>query len=483
MTTTMPVSFVDALYSRYADPKYSEVQSCELFIIGSLSPGKSGNNLILPPGLSLNGCAISTAGSESKIRDICANVEELDLASNHITDLREVYGIVRWMPNLRFLNLSENHFSRVDVINRDMFELTSSSGCDAVKRTPTTFNDTTEEDVMATSSFLPSSSSLSLESVKSLVLNNTRVPWIAVNHLLQSMPNLQELHLSLNNYTSMEMPNTYPNITRLYISGNPDLSSFDEISNLVSAFPQLEGLTMADCNVSSIPLSFQSLLPHLQSLNITNWPIDDWESLERLNNLPNLSELRCQGVKVLESIEDDDSRRHHLISRLPHIKRLNGSEISDDERMFAEKAFVGFYLVHDDLPRPPRFHVLHSIYGRVDPMAEVDLSPPKSAQVTVVFSENSSDNIFDTEFIMSMSVDSQSPATKVKDMTVNLNKSVKDFKQRLSTIFGLPASRMRVFYVDHVMMEIMGPEEMKFNQKKLYTYNVQDGDKFVVDAK
>jgi hypothetical protein len=29
----------------------------------------------------------------------------------------------------------------------------------------------------------------------------------------------------------------------------------------------------------------------------------------------------------------------------------------------------------------------------------------------------------------------------------------------------------------------MGPEEMKFNQKKLYTYNVQDGDKFLVDAK
>lgn len=38
-------SFVDALYSRFADPKYSECNSCELFIIGSLSPGKSGKNL------------------------------------------------------------------------------------------------------------------------------------------------------------------------------------------------------------------------------------------------------------------------------------------------------------------------------------------------------------------------------------------------------------------------------------------------------
>lgn len=39
-------SFVDALYSRFADPKYSECNSCELFIIGSLSPGKSGKLFI-----------------------------------------------------------------------------------------------------------------------------------------------------------------------------------------------------------------------------------------------------------------------------------------------------------------------------------------------------------------------------------------------------------------------------------------------------
>ena len=39
------VSFVDALFSRYADPKYMECNSCELFIIGSLSPGKSGERM------------------------------------------------------------------------------------------------------------------------------------------------------------------------------------------------------------------------------------------------------------------------------------------------------------------------------------------------------------------------------------------------------------------------------------------------------
>lgn len=52
-------SFVDALYSRFADPKYSECNSCELFIIGSLSPGKSGKTFS------------SSISPSSSIRDIC----------------------------------------------------------------------------------------------------------------------------------------------------------------------------------------------------------------------------------------------------------------------------------------------------------------------------------------------------------------------------------------------------------------------------
>lgn len=42
---------------------------------------------------------------------------------------------------------------------------------------------------------------------------------------------------------------------------------------------------------------------------------------------------------------------------------------------------------------------------------------------------------------------------------------------------------MRLYYIDGEMAEFVGPEELKFNQKKLYTYNVQDGDEFVVDEK
>lgn len=72
-----------------------------------------------------------------------------------------------------------------------------------------------------------------------------------------------------------------------------------------------------------------------------------------------------------------------------------------------------------------RFNTLHSIYGRVDPLAEVDLSPPKTAQVTVVYNENFSDGSADMDSSGESLPDS-------RDITVNLNKSVKEFKQQLA---------------------------------------------------
>lgn len=276
----------------------------------------TGNRLILPPSLSLNGCQIKYAGSERKIRELCHFVEALDLASNDFTSLEEILNIIKEMPNLRFLNLSENDYSKLNE-----------------------------------NSFKP----IQLENMNSLVLNNTGVPFIIVQLLLDSFPNLNNLHLSLNNYTTLDIgPKKYYNIKRLYISGNPNLKSWLEIVNLLDAFPLLEGLTMADCNVDIIPENLDQLLPKLQTLNISNWPIKKWDYLERLNQLKNLTELRCQGIELLQILPNSDLKRQHLIARLPNIKRLNGSEITEDERIFAEKSFVRWFLANQDVKKPER---------------------------------------------------------------------------------------------------------------------------------
>ncbi len=283
-----------------------------------------GNHLILPPALSLNRCRVKNAGSEKKIRELCRSVEELDLASNCIIDINEVYKIARSMPNLRFINLSENDLSE----------------CNNIENLE----------------------NHRIENIKSLVLNNTRIPWFALHTLLDSMPCIDDLHLSLNNYSSVELNSKqiYPNIRHLYISGNPELRNWEDIKKLVRTFPCLEGLTMADCNISTIPEDAISYLPNIQSLNITNWPIKSWDCLERLNRMPKLLKLRCQGLDILSQIDGSEGRRHHLIARLPNIQRLNGSEISEDERVFAEKAFLRWYVINEAQEKPQRFDKTHN---------------------------------------------------------------------------------------------------------------------------
>ena len=49
--------------------------------------------------------------------------------------------------------------------------------------------------------------------------------------------------------------------------------------------------------------------------------------------------------------------------------------------------------------------------------------------------------------------------------------------------FSLAPANMRLWYYDQEMTKIAGPEEMKFANKELYTYNVIDGDYFVIDEK
>lgn len=225
------------------------------------------------------------------------------------------------MPNLRFVNLSENDLSKCNY-SADSFDTAQHR----------------------------------LENIKSLVLNNTRIPWPAVQLLLNLMPSIEDLHLSLNNYASIELKRTsrYPNIKFLYLSGNPHLGNWKDVKLLLETFPSLEGLTMADCNIDSIPEEVIPFLVNIVSLNISNWPIKSWNCVDRLSKLPKLVKLRCQGIHVLNTLETCDMRRQHLIARLPQIQRLNGGDIINDERVFAERAFIRYFISDESKDKPSR---------------------------------------------------------------------------------------------------------------------------------
>lgn len=71
-----------------------------------------------------------------------------------------------------------------------------------------------------------------------------------------------------------------------------------------------------------------------------------------------------------------------------------------------------------------RFYALQSVHGRVDPLADVDLSPPKHADVKVIYNE-----------ILKEVTNDENNEKQTKLLKIDLNKSVKDFKVQLRFVF------------------------------------------------
>lgn len=360
------------------------------------------------------------------------------------------------------------------------------------------------------------------ESIKALALNNTGCQWKVVCSILSRMPNLEELHLSLNNYKRIDLePTEFKHLAlkRLYLCNNPKLTNWEELDKLLIAFPSLEALSIAECNISQIPDNLDRAREwrKLCGLNINGWPIKEWPVIERLNQLPSLVDLKCRNLEILNTI---DEPRHHLIARLPKLQRLNGSEI--EEREHAEKAFLRFFMANSHLERPSRFHELIQIHGEVGSVdIDVDLSPPSHAQIRVIylnrsyFTDENDDDIFMSEDFLTKLMDNVEPALDSMDLvdsneptnenegqgenklvrlfkdekqevlglTVDLRQSVRKFKSTLASLFHLRSQNLILYYIDHEMVGLMGPELIKHNQKKLWNYNVQDGDQFIVEER
>ena len=112
----------------------------------------------------LNDCNIDTAGETEDLRKKCSTVRELDLAQNKLERWEEVFRIMAQMPRLEFVNLSANRlYGPIEAPPMDV----------------------------------------EMAQLRSLVLNNTRLEWDSVDTLLNLLPALEELHLSLNDYKNV----------------------------------------------------------------------------------------------------------------------------------------------------------------------------------------------------------------------------------------------------------------------------------------
>uniref|UniRef100_H3DA35 Tubulin folding cofactor E-like a n=1 Tax=Tetraodon nigroviridis TaxID=99883 RepID=H3DA35_TETNG len=417
-------TFVEVMSEKYSPDNFPYRRGPGMGVVVVPVAGPQGSpmkdRLNVPSMLVLSGCGISRAGEQAEIAAFCAHVMELDLSHNKLQDWQEISKIVSSIPNLEFLNLSSNPLGGMTL------------------------------DPQCAGAFAR---------VRRFVLNNTQVSWETVLLLTGEMPELEELFLCLNEYSNVRASSVAcPTLRLLHITDN-SLKDWADVRKFGSMFPRLDTLVMANNHLSSIQDGkdiLRRLFPNLRNINLNNSGLNQWDDIEKLNFFPKLEEVRLQGIPLLQAYTNAE-RRSLIIAQLPSISLLNGSAVTDVEREDAERFFIRYYLDYPEEELPCRYHCLVTKYGKLEPLAEIDLRPRCRARVEVHCEE------------------------KVEQVNIRLDQTVAELKKQLTTVVRLSANSMRLYYVDKC--SAFGPEEMKYSSRVLHSYGIQDGDELMVVPK
>lgn len=106
-----------------------------------------------------------------------------------------------------------------------------------------------------------------------------------------------------------------------------------------------------------------------------------------------------------------------------------------------------------------RYFDLVAVHGRLDPLVNIDLSPEKKIKINFIY------------------------GSKSEPRYIDVYQTVNELKKELESFANLSAAKMKLFYVDQDMKMIYGPEEMRFPNKQLYSYNINVGDEIIIDSK
>uniref|UniRef100_A0A182N2A2 Ubiquitin-like domain-containing protein n=1 Tax=Anopheles dirus TaxID=7168 RepID=A0A182N2A2_9DIPT len=154
-------TLLEALEEKYGMEPDEKEEHVEEEVLVSIFVPKLPPRQSTPQLLILNDCNIDRAGEPEDLKKKCRIVKELDLAQNKLNNWNEVFVILSHMPRVEFVNLSLNHLTG------------------PIQKPPVT----------------------KMDHLRNLVLNNTKLEWCSVEKLLRLLPALEELHLSLNEYT------------------------------------------------------------------------------------------------------------------------------------------------------------------------------------------------------------------------------------------------------------------------------------------
>lgn len=184
---------------------------------------------------------------------------------------------------------------------------------------------------------------LQYDRMKVLNLNSCSIGTKTIQWIGRSMPNLEGLCVANADLSDIESCKFlgFENLKSLDCS-SCKLSSWEKEVDKFSCFQQLERLSLDDNPLSVIPTSTEQEIyfPALVSLQIAGTAVESWTDLEGINRLlKNVKSLRLKNTPLTSSMGQGETR-FLAVARFPNLDYFNASVISKHEKQEAERRYV-----------------------------------------------------------------------------------------------------------------------------------------------
>ncbi|KAJ1964605.1 hypothetical protein GGI12_001310 [Dipsacomyces acuminosporus] len=256
-------------------------------------------------------------GDEEKreTKELMAQAQTLTLAKNFLTKWNQVEEIIQLLPNLHTLDISANHFDHPLDVKTDQ----ALNGYSQPTQIHTLRIDSSPSLEWSDVAFI----------AQQLALKTLSFGWSKLSSVFDSsvqMEAIEELHLAYNEIADFMPLARLPRLRLLNLSGNKQLASIPRIGT--DMFRTLESLNISSTNISAWQ-SIENLaaFPHLCALYAVDIPLP----------LPASSQADGTGQNPNASI---NSTRAHIIGRIGNLTKLDGTLITQEERIEMERYYL-----------------------------------------------------------------------------------------------------------------------------------------------
>eukprot|EP00041_Stephanoeca_diplocostata_P017205 m.343064 g.343064 ORF g.343064 m.343064 type:complete len:537 (-) comp20625_c0_seq2:101-1711(-) len=318
------MSLEDAVRDRYStqlqegDEKTtfvdSKAQSIDVVLVGADKAFGEQSQISQLRDVCIQSMPIFGAKNADLLDTFLPNVVHLDISKTLVSSWAVVVSIVRKLHRLRELRVCSNHFSDSTTY------LPSVEG--RIHSVEELFLNTMQGDIYASTDYAE-----------------------ALSVVSRLFPKLHALHVAGNKTTTLtrdDGTHGFPPCLKLLNLEDNLLRSWNDVRAL-GDLETLENLNIAKNGISSITMQGgDAVFTRLRVLNISRNNLTSWTSVSELSRLPALEELIIAHNPLFDG-EKGLHVRQSIIARLPKLRRLNKSDVTEQERIIAERFYLATY--------------------------------------------------------------------------------------------------------------------------------------------